>query len=770
MLIRYLVTVILFGAASSIDLDSITCDMIQCRKGFKCVMVREVPECHQEGSSEETGSSGPKLTCASVRCPGGFKCVNTAQGPICSKPEKHTKQTCVNLDCPRGYKCKIVQDSWDRRFRRVPTCVRSRAAPPAESDVQTRPEPRAPADEPGNTHEPITGDPCADHKCHAPEYYTCKVIDGTPQCLAINPCSPNRCPEKTYCHARESGEGARCLPVNPCGNRTCPANSQCYNYNSQDNIAKKMDEGAYKCIGDPPCVGGDTCIEIEGADYHCENINGTSQCVLDPKCTVHACDPETGHCVEGDGKSLFEFGYCDEVNPCAKKKCENGTETECHNYISKAYCTTANVCDPSKNNSCPADRVCKKIDSGSYRCLKVDACSEKHCDYSRVCKVVDNNAVCAQKTPCDDDPCPAGQICQLTSSGSEFDCIAVDPCADHKCHAPEYYTCKVIDGTPQCLAINPCSPNRCPEKTYCHARESGEGARCLPVNPCGNRTCPANSQCYNYNSVAWCTTACDCDPSNPKFCPAGQHCQKMDEGAYKCIGENPCDKAPCGAGFDCSVVDGKASCIKIDPCFPGPCISHRCETTSSGSPKCIEDPPCVGGDTCIEIEGADYHCENINGTSQCVLDPKCTVHACDPETGHCVEGDGKSLFEFGYCDEVNPCAKKKCENGTETECHNYISKAYCTTANVCDPSKNNSCPADRVCKKIDSGSYRCLKVDACSEKHCDYSRVCKVVDNNAVCAQKTPCDDDPCPAGQTCQLTSSGSEFDCIAGKMKDGY
>ncbi|CAD6192364.1 unnamed protein product [Caenorhabditis auriculariae] len=52
MLIRYLVTAILFGAASSIDLDCITCDMIECGKGFKCVTVKGAPECHAvEGGS-----------------------------------------------------------------------------------------------------------------------------------------------------------------------------------------------------------------------------------------------------------------------------------------------------------------------------------------------------------------------------------------------------------------------------------------------------------------------------------------------------------------------------------------------------------------------------------------------------------------------------------------------------------------------------------------------------------------------------------------------
>ena len=306
-----------------------------------------------------------------------------------------------------------------------------------------------------------------------------------------------------------------------------------------------------------------------------------------------------------------------------------------------------------------------------------------------------------------------------------------------------------------------------------------EDALCAqPVGECSTAVCDLVAGC-----LAEPRTGEKCDPGVK--CAAEAVCS--DKGECEIVEKVQCEK-PCHSGVcdeesgECVyeiVDDGPCSddieCTGDDTCLGGECIG----TPSPGKCPCGDGATCdsfVMTDLCKgKLVCMDEVCDIEPGTAvECEPAPSdsCIEHACQPETGKCVEA---VLPEGASCDDLNPCtATDSCDSGgvcvgiapviPEGEVLGCDFDGTTCTLDYCEggkcaPGPPKPCPAAGECSEwvCEEASGDCIQIaftgtpcddgDQCTKDDECIQGVCAPgIDVCVDCSQQGlaghPCDDD----------------------------
>ena len=393
--------------------------------------------------------------------------------------------------------------------------------------------------------------------------------------------------------------------------------------------------------------------------------------------------------------------------------------------------------------------------------------------------------------PCDKDtPCPAGSVCEGTSTTEETYVPSCRPisniCAcsatakakgwSTSCYAPSYNAQGQVEG--KCAGAWVCdgSGAHCdapaPKTEVCDGQDNDcdgltdedapcdDGDACTVGEACVDGACKAGTDACDCQVDAdcpvddACTQAATCDTSAPqhvcKTVAIVVECKATAEGSCKANACDPktgaCKLSPGQQGQSCDA-DGDP-CTEADACDAGSCKAGPKKDCDDGNPCSFDVCNVSSGTTSCQHTNQTGACEDgslctsgdvfagvcVGGAAKaCLDDSPCTAQACEPTTGACVAtfvADGQS------CDDGDVCsAGAACKSGT---CSALAAKG-CDDGDPCTAdgcSKGVGCTHTAVADSATScdDGNACTKVDLCVTGVCQGSdNVCGCQDN-AECA------------------------------------
>jgi len=361
---------------------------------------------------------------------------------------------------------------------------------------------------------PDLGDPCDDGEsgvCLGTGEIECTAAGDGTECVITD---PGEAPQAEVCDGIDNNcnglidEGLSCIPdCTPTGEEVCDGiDNNCNGAIDEDDPAIGTECGTTdvgQCeFGVNACIGGEiVCVgAVEPADEICNGLDDDCDGVGD---NMAMCPAETS-CVEGacripcsGGEFACPVGFtCVDTEDgqfCVPDPCVN-----CQPNESCIDDVCVDLCD---GVTCDSNEVCRRgecLDCTVIGCPQGQVCFDRQC-VADPCDTVDCNdgQSCVNgecRDNCDDDGCPAGQLCNL-----EGDCVD-DPCGDVTCRSNEV----CADGI--CTA-DPCEPVRCSLGEVCVAGE------CVN-DPCTRVQCSAGRSCVALpDGEARCQSDAEVEPS-----------------------------------------------------------------------------------------------------------------------------------------------------------------------------------------------------------------------------------------------------------------
>lgn len=240
------------------------------------------------------------------------------------------------------------------------------------------------------------------------------------------------------------------------------------------------------------------------------------------------------------------------------------------------------------------------------------------------------------------DPGYAGAQCSLCASGYHRfggGCVADETCHAQSC--AQHGTCSADNGSVFCSCENGYAGSNCGR---CAPGYHAEGNACVADPTCQLNSCSQNAICSVSSGQITCTCAVGYAGANCNTCASGYHLR-----AARCVQDQVCQDASCGARAGCEVSNGEAVCI----CHEG-YSGESCEMCAAGyhsgaAGACIKDQQC--------------------GPSSCPTHASCRVTggvtACDCQAGYL--GPACDVCAFGYhklqdgsCVPDEVCSDKSC--------------------------------------------------------------------------------------------------------------
>ncbi|ETN72713.1 trypsin Inhibitor like cysteine rich domain protein [Necator americanus] len=419
----------------------------------------------------------------------------------------------------------------------------------------------------------------------------------------------------------------------------------------------------------------------------CENL-GKGPMVCPAVCEPPSCACKNGYYRNMDGECVaeidcpFNCGQNEQLNPCGSRcepTCENafGKPKACVKICDPPAC----VCKPDyyrKDGKCvpqmgcgvpsasatKVDTMTSYVDEPLVPSKEGSSCADTECEEGMVCVEGDIQAKCVAKDPadnCETKKCPSGAMCEYR----ETECIPDKACfAEAVCTGdgntgstpgPTGSTKTYVDepetGGPE---PNPCFNFKCPNGQEC-SLQSGE-AKCVPkMMKCGENE--KMNQCGKH-----CENHCTNAGKGPIQCKAP--CTKpacvCDDGYYrnslgKCVLERlcsltgPCANAPCGLGWQCIPIEGKARCLPVpNPCDKFSCASDEDCALDHGLPYCQKKiTTCPQNETRQECGSL---CEGlclltILGNLTCGVANVCSWPSCACNEGYYRDAFGHCVLE-----------------------------------------------------------------------------------------------------------------------------
>lgn len=414
------------------------------------------------------------------------------------------------------------------------------------------------------------------------------------------------------------------------------------------------------CTADQICVAIDT--KADPTQLYCT----WRQCTADG--TI-ACPNATDQCVGGLCKAGTSTADDDRDVPATETTVEDvpaevvtpPEKFDCKTCSTKADCGTA------------GNYFCSAIGSGKF-CLKGCA-ADSECEKGYVCYPVSTEGKQCLPLSYDckkcafDEPCAAGQCCDLVSGSCEACSNECGKCTyDFDCGAGMRCYRETASSTGAC--VKECATAACTDAKFTCTDVKGVKL-CVPGNaddctPCPDAAKPflVNDECVECRNSADCKDAKTCNvtthvceaggctsPSLPYLCQDGSchqccedsHCTGTGDGTcnmsqFKCNGVvDPCNDT-CAAPFPvCAVVSGQAQCVACE--VDGDCASVGTNCVCSNY-TCFDG---TTGTTC----GTGGSCEAT-----------CTTAAdCYSATGATLDchADGYCFDPAGSCDGVSAC-------------------------------------------------------------------------------------------------------------------
>ncbi len=684
------------------------------------------------------------------------------------------------------------------------------------------------------------GGPCTTSRCD-PAQGVC-IVEPVPD--------GSGCDDGVACTEGDRCEGGLCLGVA----RACAGgvDAACF--------VGRCDEALGACALVPaaagkPCDDGDRCTLVDACDGVEGLCTGTRRdCDDGDACTEDTCADASGACVHvprlraeaegppggaecGNGVDDDCDGRADADDPdCRACSVEAECQTDdgdCRTYacedgrcVGNAVARNGLACDDG--NGCTQGDLCN---DGACRgraldCAALDGpCGRGLCDPALgrcVPETLGDGAACEDGDACTvDDVCAAG-VC----GGGRRDCSAFDgECLVGRCD-PGTGACRPeprAEGAP-CADGDPCTVRDVCAGGVC----GGEAALCeAPQNPCEVSVCdPASGACGTRNvedGVA-------CDDGDPctveTACSAGacvgrpRDCGALDSACTQgvcdaetgdCRPRPRVDGTPCDDGRICSDADvcqgglclgAEVDCSALDTdCLAGVCdpSDGRCVTAPvlEGT-RCDDAQACTVNDRCLDgvCGGSAVDCA--------ALDSSCTVGACDPATGACVQSprneggacdDGQACTNgdsceggrcagagldcrdldgpcvVGQCDAAGECVSVPVADGAPCDAQDLCAARATCEAGACVVEPRDCGALDATCEVgvCDGRTGACVSEDAEDGAPCDDEDPCTVEDSctdGACTAVPRDCSafDGPCTVG-VCDPASGG----CFAAVKADG-
>lgn len=386
-----------------------------------------------------------------------------------------------------------------------------------------------------------SGDKCGEDTCKEPA--TCK----DDKCV---------CPEG---YEDTKGDGSECKDIDECKTRKaeCPRGAAC-----------KNEPGGYECMCNGPAYeqDGDECKCAKGYERNDEGF-----CVGDDgnKC-LDGIDCKNGHCEGGIccAQSCGEPGECHVTDGA---KCSDDGKS-CIYPIAKDGVS----CDDGK--ACTKDGTCKEgaceESKEPTNCNDGNSCTDDSCEEPTGCRNQNNDAnSCDDASACtSEDKCMGGQC-----KGTEKDCSgAADACNTGSCDAKTgectkepRKTSAACDDANSCTSDDTCKDGACvgtsacgPNATACEPGSGGEPNMCTCSEgfvTFAGRCVPMNDECQRMNPCSengLCTDPSNTDGDVTCACKPG-----FSGNGVECVETDPCAANPCGAGNTCENLDaGKYKC------------------------------------------------------------------------------------------------------------------------------------------------------------------------------------------------------------------
>ena len=553
------------------------------------------------------------------------------------------------------------------------------------------------------------------------------------------------------------------------------------------------DDGAY-CSGTELCrpesahADGDGCISVdapivddgvectvdscdEDADA-VRNVPNDDACSDDGECARGVCRTSVGCAVEPTEGVLCDdqSGVCDGAGECVACRdttvggvdqgcsestptCDDGECVACTDESDAcpldcegtpggpAQLDACGVCDDDPANDCIED-------CGGVPCVECDGSDPEVCDDGNPC-TADScvDGLCEwDGAPHDDDSCEDHDVCSVTSS-----------CLDGECVADEVLVCVGLCQSGECDPVDGCL--NADEGTECDDREES-----TTLDVC--------------DGFGRCQGRCD-DPDDLCTHSDWGH---VGDGAEVCY-EDISFFAPCGprdaCGMDVCSRTGVCQTIALPGC-------HVCEEHSDCDSPC-ETGVCLEGGTCENIPSGGSCDDGLETTlnDTCDDDGICAGHCPELECGSWMRDAGGECWAvvvgslFGGVDcpsDGDPCTRDYCDAGTcaydlvetDTVCEHACGEGVCSEGGECQLT-------DDLC---DERSPTCWS-SQCSEDETECVRLsrdptCEI--QYAVCHEKSglcqtgECGDDVCVGIETsCNATSCTNIEertcdDCVSG------
>jgi len=580
-------------------------------------------------------------------------------------------------------------------------------------------------------------------------------------------CAASTCdPADGACAIRPRREGLVCDNGDPCTLGATCAKGAC----------KAGTHDLCECRENKDCPDdGDKCNGTMLCDtgvfpYRCAKNEGSvpPPCADDGKnpCTVPACDPKTGSCVDkpvGDGTPCDDGDKCTGTDRCAAGACAGTTDI--------CSCKTAADCEDADGDPCTGVPYCK-LGGGTGVCTLNKAtivkcstaadsqCAKNACDKATgTCKL----KPVKDDTSCDDgQACTKGEVCVSGTCAGGTDtckCTANSDCAGsedgNKCNGTLFCDkasgkCKLNPATVvHCPTVGDtaCVKNVCAPKTGKCAptpREDVVKAGCQAIELSGGVLAHLCTYLAKEASAVGDSGPFACEDGDP--CTVGDKCQG---GSCK-TGTKTCE---CKADADCAKLDDGDLCngtmfckATTGSCVVNPATVIKCQT--------VDDTACLKN-TCAPKSGACLPTAVAPGTKcddgdKCTSGDVCKLGACKSGTFVCeckADGDCAAKDDGDLCNGVFFCDK----SAAAPKCKPQPSSAvFCSKKDDTDCLRNTCKPKTGKCAigpvkagaKCDDGKF-CTVGEVCAAGVCGGGKL-------------NPCDD-----GHKCTIDTCDAKAGC---------
>ncbi|MGH0178286.1 UNVERIFIED_CONTAM: hypothetical protein FKN15_077350 [Acipenser sinensis] len=469
-----------------------------------------------------------------------------------------------------------------------------------------------------------------------------------------------------------------------------------------------------------------TCVDIIECELsprlcsngRCENTEGSFLCVC-----------RAGFVVDEEGTNCIDVDECLRPSVCGDGLCVNTEGSYRCEYCDSGFkmnkrggcedideCQDQNFCSSGKCVNSPGSYECVPCFDGyegrNGQCVDIDECQDQNFCSSGKCVNSPGSYECV--------PCFDGY------EGRNGQCVDINECLDRPVCANG--KCSNLEGSYVCICSKGYEP-------------TPDGKVCKDIDECLDKLLCVSGQCLNTQGSFLCTCS-----KGFRISATGDQCEDVDEcqewrdacrGGGHCINTAGSYQCTCPDGFQ--LIDGTRcqdlnECTDDTKCRDGMCVntngSYRCDCargyrlkpaneTCIGSPcsqpratasednaalgSLLASPQAPGQST--GVAGArTWHCENTQGSYQCIVD--CPPGHRQEPNGICVDVDECSVNStvcggHGFCENTAGSFRCLCDQGFQDS----QDGRGCIDVNECE-MLTGVC-GDALCDNVE-GSFLCM--------------------------------------------------------------